>query len=112
MNTSKEFTNLTAMKLLRLSYVLLAIAIADFWLALAGLIEHLSPGNGILFFPFIFLSAVGGVLTAVFWFLRLIWLFVAYKPDPEPVSQQKLKVTFFWLILLIAFEGISYYVTH
>lgn len=59
-----------------------------------------------------FLSAVSGALMTMFWLLRLIWLFIAYKPEPEPVSREKLNVTFSWLALLIVFEGISYYVTH
>ncbi len=100
------------MKLLRFGYVLLSVTVAYFGLALARLIYYLSPGDAFWFIPIVFLSEVGGALMTIFWLLRLTWLFVAYEPELAPVSQQKLKETFSWLTVLIAFEGISYYVTH
>lgn len=112
MNISQDLSDLNSMKLLRFGYVLFSVAVADFGLAIASLVNYLSPSNAVWFIPIMFLSAVSGALMTMFWLLRLIWLFIAYKPELEPVSREKLNVTFSWLALLIVFEGVSYYVTH
>lgn len=110
MSTGQDLSDLNSMKLLRFGYVLFSVAVADFGLAIASLVNYLSPSNAVWFIPIMFLSAVSGALITMFCVLRLIWLFIAYKP--EPVSREKLNVTFSWLALLIVFEGVSYYVTH
>ena len=112
MNTSIVLTDLNDTKLLRLGNLLLSITLVDLKLALASLLDYVSPGNGVWLLPLIPLSAVGGILMAVFWLLRLIWLFVANNPEPVPVSGQQLKVTFSWLMILAAFEGLTYYIIH
>lgn len=110
MKTNQGLTDLSGMKLLRFGYVLLSVAGADFGLALASLTEYVSPGDGVWFIIIVFLSAVGGVLAAVFWLLRLIWLFVANEPETVPVSLQKLKRVFSWLTILVGFEVIVYFI--
>jgi len=110
MNISQDLSDLNSTKLLRFGYVLFSVAVAYFGLAITNVVDHLSPSDAVLLIPIVFLSAVSGALITMFCVLRLIWLFIAYKP--EPVSREKLNVTFSWLALLIVFEGISYYVTH
>ena len=108
MSTTETLTNLRAMKLLRLGYVLLSGAGAFLGLFVAVWADHFSPNTYPYWIPIVFLSFVSGMLTAVFWVLRLLWLFVACDPQPAPVSQRQLEVTFVCLAILISFELISY----
>lgn len=107
-----ELSNLTAAKLLRLSYVLLSAAVAYLGLTLAVYADRFWPGCYFYWIPIVFLSAVSGVLAAIFWLLRLIWLFMAYDPQPAPVFQPALKVIYVRLAILIGFELFSYYINY
>ncbi|QHV95680.1 hypothetical protein [Spirosoma endbachense] len=110
--TDTELTNLTAAKLLLLSYVLLSAAVVPLGLTLAVFADRFWPGCYAYWIPIVFLSAVSGALAAIFWLLRLIWLFIAYDPQPAPVSQPALKVTYVSLAILIGFEVFSYYINY
>ncbi len=100
------------MKLLRLGYVLLSGAGAFLGLFIAVWADHVWLGTYVYWIPIVFLSFVSGILTAVFWLLRLIWLFVAYDPQPIPVSDHKLEVTFVCLATLTSFELVSYFILY
>ncbi|MVM35250.1 hypothetical protein GO755_34835 [Spirosoma sp. HMF4905] len=112
MSTTERFTNLTAMKLLRLGYVLLSGAVSCLGLFVAVWADHFWPDTYPYWMPIVFLSFVSGMLTAVFWLLRLIWLFVAYDPQQVSVSHRKLEVTFVYLAILISFEIVSYIILY
>lgn len=110
--TDTELSNLTAAKLLRLSYVLLSAAVVPLGLTLAVFADRFWPGCYPYWMPIVFLSAVGGVLAAIFWLLRLTWLFIANDPQPAPVFQPVLKVIYVRLAILIGFEVFSYYINY
>jgi hypothetical protein len=112
MSTTERLTNLTAMKLLRLGYVLLSGAGAFLGVYVAVWADHFWPDTYVYWMPIVFLSLVGGMLTAVFWLLRLIWLFVAYDPQPVPVSYRQLEVTFVRVAILISFDLVSYFILY
>lgn len=108
MTTIERLTNLTAMKLLRLGYVLLSGA-GSF---VAVWADHVSPNTYPYWIPIVFLSFVSGLLTAAFWLLRLLWLFIAYDPQRVSVSHPQLEVTFVCLAILISFELVSYFILY
>lgn len=104
----EKLTNLTAMKLLRLGYVLLSCAGAILGLFVAVWADYFSPNTYGYWIPIVFLSFVSGVLTAAYWLLRLLWLFVACNPRLAPVSQHQLDVAFNYLAIIASFELLSY----
>lgn len=99
------------MKVLRLLYVLLSLAVADLGWLLAR-VGYVAPTDFFLS-PILFLVGipllVGGVVVSLCWLVSLLWLLIAYAPELVEVPPRKINGIIKVLLALIVLNGVAHY---